>query len=99
MILHFEWAKQLREQGKKLGREGMSQRVIHLIDDFVETGGGYKDAMILAGRLKAIAQAAKCDEYWDEQVNKGFHREMGDLRSFYPSVSDMINYTQTKETG
>lgn len=27
MILHLEWAKQLREQGEKLGREGMSQRV------------------------------------------------------------------------
>ena len=79
MILHLEWAKKLRGQGSKLGREGMSKRVIELVDDFVETGGGYKQAMILAGRLKAITQAAKCDEYWTEQVDKGFHREMGDL--------------------
>ena len=86
-MLHLKWAKELREHGKKLGREGMSKRVIELVDDFVKKGGGYKAAMILAGRLKAIGQAAKCDDYWDEQVSKGFHREMGDLTRL--SVSEI----------
>ena len=75
-IPSLEWAKELRECGKKLGREGLSKRVIKLVGDF---DGSYKGAMILAGRLKAIAQAAKFDEYWSEKVSMGFHAERGEL--------------------
>ena len=87
MVLHLKWAKELRQEGKRLGRAGMSARVIQVVDEFYGNGPSYKGAMILAGRLKAIAQAAKSDGYWDEQVSKGFHREMGDLRAWETHMS------------
>ena len=78
-IPSLEWSKTLREHGKRLGREGLSKRVIKLIDEYGELDGSYKGAMILAGRLKAISQAAKYDEYWSEKVDIGFHREMCEI--------------------
>jgi|GEM_PF-2339143 len=81
-IQHLEWAKELRKEGERLGRSGMSQRVLKCVEEF---DGSYKGAMILAGRLKAIAQAAKCDDYWDEKVNKGFISELSDIKRFEPS--------------
>ena len=78
-IPSLEWAKELRAAGGRLGRDGLSKRVIKLVDDYAELDGSYKGAMILAGRLKAIAQAAKYDEYWDEKVSIGFHAERGEI--------------------
>lgn len=72
-ILSLEWSKRLRKVGSEIGREGMSLRVIAAVGEF---DGSYKGAMQLAGRLKAIAQMARCDEYWSEQVDKGFRREL-----------------------
>lgn len=69
---HLQWAKELRKEGERLGRAGLSERVIELVKDF---DGSYKGAMHLAGQLKAISQAAKFDDYWTEKVERGFHRE------------------------
>ena len=80
-IIHLEEAKQMRAQGRRLGRAGMSLRVKKIIDEF---DGSYKGAMKLAGRMKAITQAAKCDLYWDEQVKKGFNDELRDIKRFDP---------------
>jgi hypothetical protein len=71
-IPHLVYAKELKAAGDDLGRAGLSQRVIDLIAEF---DGSYKGAMKLAGRLKAIAGAAKFDGYWTEQVDDGFHAE------------------------
>lgn len=71
-IPSLEYAKELKAVGTTLGREGMSERVIKLVADF---DGSYKGAMMLAGRLKAIAQAAKADGYWTEKVDDGYHKE------------------------
>jgi hypothetical protein len=68
----FEYAKALKAAGERLGREGLSKRVLALVADF---DGSYKGAMILAGRMKAIAQAASSDGYWTEKVDDGFHKE------------------------
>jgi len=64
--------KKLRAHGQRLGRAGLSKRAIALIEDF---DGSYIGAMILAGRMKAIAQAAGYDDYWSEKVNHGFIEE------------------------
>lgn len=72
-IQSLERAKTLRVYGVKLGREGMSERVIAAVADF---DGSYKGAMFLAGRLKAVSQMAASDDYWSEQVDKGFVREL-----------------------
>ena len=82
MMLHLKWAKELRIEGERLGRAGMSERVLAVVVDFANSGMSYKEAMILAGRMKAISHAAKCDGYWDEQVSKGYHREMHDITRF-----------------
>ncbi len=71
-ISTLEWSKELRAKGAALGREGMSERVIAAVGEF---DGSYKGAMRLAGRLKAIGQMAGCDEYWREQVDRGYHQE------------------------
>lgn len=63
----------LRAEGERLGRAGLSQRVIALVAEF---DGSYKGAMVLAGRLQAIAQAAKHDDYWGEKVNHGYFEEV-----------------------
>lgn len=61
-------AAQLKAWGKRVGRAGMSQAVLDEIENF---DGSYKEAMRLAGRLSQIAVAARCDEYWNEQVHHG----------------------------
>lgn len=68
----FEF-KDMQKWGKAVGREGMSQEAIAAVEEF---DGSYKGAMILAGRMKAIAQAAGCDEYWSEQVGKGYTKQL-----------------------
>jgi hypothetical protein len=76
MTLHLKWAKRLKEAGAVLGRDGLSKRAAAIMVELVTKSGSYKEAMIAAGRLKALASAAKYDVYWTEQVDKGFHREM-----------------------
>jgi hypothetical protein len=73
-IYALEVSKKLRVQGKRLGRAGMSERVFTLVDEFNENRT-YKNAIVLAGKLKAIAQASKCDGYWDEKCSIGFRKE------------------------
>lgn len=70
--------KELKNQGQRLGRDGLSERVFTLVDEFNENRT-YKNAMVLAGRLKAIAQAATYDSYWDEKMSQGFQFEKHDI--------------------
>lgn len=66
---YLKMANDLKKAGANLGREGLSLAVIKAVDEF---DGSYKGAMRLAGRLKAIAQAAKADDYWSEKVEDGY---------------------------
>lgn len=77
-IYHLKIAKKLKAQGNRLGRQGLSERVFTLVDEFNEDRS-YKNAIILAGKLKAISQAAKSDSYWDEKCSAGFEHEHHDL--------------------
>ena len=74
-LLGLQWSRQLKAEGERIGRAGMSERVIKAVEEF---DGSYKGAMILAGRLKAITQMAACDGYWSEKVADGFRRELSD---------------------
>ena len=65
----------LAAHGDKIGREAMSKIVIAAVEEWRASGETYKGAMFLAGRLKAVAQMAKLDDYWNEQVEKGFTLE------------------------
>lgn len=72
MTSALTYANELKKAGAVLGREGMSKAVIEAVADF---DGSYKGAVVLAGRLKAVAQAAKADSYWSGFVEDGYHRE------------------------
>lgn len=74
-IAAFERYKKLAAYGDAIGREGMSALVAKAVADWQREGCGPKSAMILAGRLKAITQMATRDDYWKEQVDKGFIAE------------------------
>ncbi len=76
MTLHLIWAKRLKSAGAVLGRDGLSRRAAAIMVELVTKSGSYKEAMIAAGRLKAVAAAAKYDSYWTEKVEDGFHKEM-----------------------
>jgi len=72
----FEF-KDMQKWGKSVGREGMSLAAILAVENF---DGSYKGAMLLAGRMKAIAQAAGCDDYWSEKVSRGYHQQLDAAR-------------------
>lgn len=81
MSIVLKWNRDLVKAGDALGRVGLSKSVLSAIEEF---DGSYKGAMVLAGRLKAIAQAAKADGYWSEKVGDGFHKQrqiLADLAS------------------
>lgn len=63
----------MKKWGRNIGRAGMSVAAIDAVKDF---DGSYKGVMILAGKMKAIAQAASCDDYWSEKVNRGYHAQL-----------------------
>ncbi|MEK6772357.1 MAG: hypothetical protein AABY64_00330 [Bdellovibrionota bacterium] len=79
-----DW-KDLKKCGERLKRQGLSERVFTLVDEFNKPENrSYKNAMVLAGRLKAIAQAATFDSYWDEKMSAGFQFEKQDLEHCSP---------------
>jgi hypothetical protein len=65
----------LKFQGKRLGRAGLAERVIELVEEF-QKAPTYIKAITLAGRLSAIVVACKFDDYWTEKAQDGWHREM-----------------------
>lgn len=71
-MANFDW-KTMRKWGGLVGRDGMSLAAIKAVDEF---DGSYKGAMELAGKMKAIAQAAGCDEYWGEKVGRGYQKQL-----------------------
>jgi len=79
-IPHIEEAKELRKEGKRLGRAGLSQRVLVLLEQYKDPS--YKKAIELAGRLHAIALAARTDSYWSEKCGRGYEMERHDIKIF-----------------
>lgn len=69
----IEYFNEMKKWGHAVGREGMSKAAIKAVEEF---DGSYKGAMELAGKMKAIAQAASCDDYWSEKVNRGYQNQL-----------------------
>lgn len=63
---------ELRKCGAIIGRQGISKMAIDAIDNF---DGRYKGVMELCGKLSVIAKMATCDDYWNEQVNRGIYKQ------------------------
>ena len=67
----------LRCHGARLGRAGLSQRAHDLVIEYAtkHPTGHWREAIILAGKLRAISLAARGDEYWKEKTDAGFYDE------------------------
>ena len=74
---YIEIANGLRREGERLGRDGLSQRVNDLVLAFARKypDGHYLEGIKLAGRLRAISQAARGDHYWGEKTDAAYHAE------------------------
>jgi hypothetical protein len=83
-ITSIENAKQLRIEGRRLGRDGLSQRINQLVLAFAKEypDGHYREGIMLAGRLHAIFLATDPNDYWREVAERGFDREKYDLHNF-----------------
>ena len=83
-IRDCEITKKLRIEGKRLDREGLSQRVDELVLEFAKKhpNGNYREGIMLAGRLHAIYLAIDKDDYWREVADRGFNAEVWDLKKF-----------------
>ena len=87
-IQSIEDSKLLRAQGKRLYRDGISERIHVLVMEYATKfpGGNWFEAIKLAGRLHAIALAARADSYWREKARYGFTDELYDLPKFEKST-------------
>jgi hypothetical protein len=67
--------KILKTYCKKIGREGVAEKVIDIAKGIVANGveGKYIDVMIKAGMIRAITTGATEDCYFGEKVGKGFY--------------------------
>ncbi len=79
-IPHIEESKMLRMEGNRLGRAGLSQRVLALLEEYKDPT--YKQAIELAGRLHAISLATRGDCYWREKCGHGYEMELHDIKRF-----------------
>lgn len=81
-------SKDLRRSFEKFGRAGISQRIIDLVTEFYKGPQSYFGAIQLAGRLRALAQCAGADSYWNEKQGVGFRMELEWLNY---NKADVIN--------
>jgi len=72
-IKSIENSKTLKGYGKKLGRQGIAEMVIGICMD-VHLVGDYKEAIVALGKLRALSEACKYDQYWDEKMLDGFNK-------------------------
>jgi len=80
-IQHLKESKELKRQGMRLGRDGLSQRVNELVFSFLKDNpeGNFREAIILAGKLHAIYLATDPQDYWREVAHRGYTKEFYDL--------------------
>lgn len=93
-IRHLEEAKILRKHGERIGRAGISERIILLVNHFIKHDGSYLGAIKLAGRLHAIFIAAKYSDYWTEKAQDGYAEEFRDIQNFQPMTAEISEETK-----
>lgn len=79
-IQSIEDAKVLKKYCDKLGREGMTARIVELAKEIVESPLYGQKVMEKAGMIRAICTGAKCDGYWDEKQEIGRHKMVWEAR-------------------
>ena len=72
--------KDKRKVGEILGRAGLAEKVIKLVDLFIKDKT-YINAIKLAGQLSVIADACTFDKYWYEKMSYGRQNEIYNFES------------------
>ena len=82
--------KELRSQGKRLGRDGLSQLAIKIVDDYIKNypNGHYKQVAEFAGKLHVICIAAGYDSYWGEITWRGIDKAISEIKKFEKKESN-----------
>ena len=75
-MIHYY--NRLKKEFDDMGRDGVSERIIKHIDAF-NKNPSYKNAVILAGKLKALTYVCRGDCYWNEKAEQGFYEEFNNL--------------------
>ncbi len=81
------YTKELKAIGEKLYRPGISDRALEIAKELIEDGSR-KKAVECIGRMAALYQCCKADDYWEEKSNGGFTDEMDHLSR--PSVLEAL---------
>lgn len=66
--------KTLKAGGEVLGRAGISERIL-VLSEQLQAEPTYKNAVRIAGRMSALADACRFDCYWREKSEDGFQDE------------------------
>lgn len=82
-IKSIEDSKDLQAWGEMLGREGIAKAIIELCKE-VATLEHHKNAVTVAGKIRALTEAAKYDCYWREFVQDGFEYQLKQARKVIP---------------
>ena len=80
----------LKNYGSILKREEISKRIIEICKDVVQKDS-YKNAVIAAGKIRALAMACEYDTYWNEKMCHGFEEEL--------CRAEQVIYKNNKEKG
>lgn len=66
---------QLKKYGKSLGREGLAKEIIKICKEVSEENN-YKNSIIAAGKIQALAIACGYEGYWKEKRDAGYYSEL-----------------------
>jgi hypothetical protein len=76
----IEKISKLRSKFDELGREGISERAIKLMKDFVEnTPDNGREACHIIGRMYALYTCIPTWEYWKEVADRGVSAEYDNI--------------------
>tara|TARA_R110000851_G_scaffold260997_1_gene413502 strand:+ start:197 stop:490 length:294 start_codon:yes stop_codon:yes gene_type:complete len=89
--------KDKRVAGEILGRDGISDRIIMIAENIV-ANGSRKNAIMQAGRMKLLAEASTCDEYWREKSSIGEYSEEHIFLGLKDGFFSKIDATEDKKT-
>jgi hypothetical protein len=81
-IQHIEESKILKKQFDRLGRQGISERAIELINEYMKEfpNHHYKEVTKLVGKFHALFVAIDNGDYWKEIAQRGYRSEYWDLQ-------------------
>jgi hypothetical protein len=92
-IQSIEESKKLKKEFNRLGRDGISERAIHLLEEYTSENPehNYKEITKLIGRFHALYVAIDNQDYWKEVADRGYRPELYQLGKYSPSVVESQN--------